>query len=410
MTRPLIAALLAVAFALPARAQEGPPVLTEVRLDRRRVTAVSPDHLIEVRGSGLHACPPLPEPAPGGPPPRSTCRHEEVEVTLGGVQQRGVLSHDAERLVLIVPEDTPLGRHPLVVTIRGRGTATLDLEVVEHVPLLYRPGQGCVTTETWQPPRELHISRFQLVTGTDGLRRFVVEGGAPGLPDGCSVEALLLYGGEDGPPLASRRLPVEEGRFRTEFEAPFRPLPLGTYHIEVVFELAQEPRDGASELTRTLPPAAVKRLERVDLGALLQLGTHGEVLAEVRRIQEHVHALARDLARLAADLGDQEAAADRLAFEAWARTTFLPCVAAALGRADAFDRGFAFPPAPRARERLTRLCALLAGWYAELAAALEVDASLRAVPGVTPAPSRSPREALEAERRRLLILVDSAAR
>lgn len=81
-----------------------------------------------------------------------------------------------------------------------------------------------------------------------------------------------------------------------------------------------------------------------------------------------------------------------------------------LGRIDAHDRGFAFPPAPRARESLDRLCSLLAGWYGEVAAAFDADASLRTVPGVTPAPSRSPRDAFEAEHRRLLILVDPKAR
>ncbi|MCW8140166.1 MAG: hypothetical protein KIT58_14800 [Planctomycetota bacterium] len=266
MTRLLLATLFGLGLAsMAARGEDAPPVLTEVRLDDQRVIAIAPGHVIVAHGSRLHACPLLPEPRPGERPPRNTCRHDELEVRLGG-RKCMLIASDEDRVVLVVPQDMPLGRHALEVTIRGRGTATLDLDVLAHVPHVYRPGRGCALVATPPPPHELYVSRFELVTSPEGLRRFILEGGLPGLPDGCSVEALLFHD-EGVAPIAARRLPLEEDRFRTEFEAPPRPLPLGTYRAEVVLELARQPRREASELARTLPPAAVKRLEWVDLGA-----------------------------------------------------------------------------------------------------------------------------------------------
>jgi hypothetical protein len=138
------AALLS-AFALllvgPASAQDTRPVIREMQLNNAVTTSAPQGSVVTAVGRNFHQCPPLPAPTPGMPPPRNECRHEELSVDVGG-KDGLLLECTFERVTFIIPQDTPIGRKKVRITLRGRGTAEADLEIAAQLTDAQRAAQA----------------------------------------------------------------------------------------------------------------------------------------------------------------------------------------------------------------------------------------------------------------------------
>ncbi|MBX3468999.1 MAG: hypothetical protein KF878_19175 [Planctomycetes bacterium] len=364
---------------LPARGEEGPPALTEVRLDGRPVTAVSPGDVIEVRGSGLHACPPLPEAAP-----RGACRHDELEVLLGRRRQL-IVAVGADRLVLLVFDVPPPGRQTLEVRIRGRGRAALDVDVQERAP-----------------PRRPLPERPIEVTGAEVVEDWLeVRGDAAAVGTGATLLVSLAF---EGRKLQRREVPVHGGGFFARL-GPFGPgLPAGAYEVEVAFALRRQPAEVRERLERDLGADDRERLAGLEVRRALRVGSEDDARRRRADVVDHYQALADDLDGLAHDLDRWQTAAvnDPAGFARWARARFAPGLARARATEDAFAARSPFPLAPGAGPGVERLRALLAGWFLALAERVDAPADLRRLPDVEPAPAWTLRAGFDVERRLLL--------
>ncbi|MCO5166972.1 MAG: IPT/TIG domain-containing protein [Planctomycetes bacterium] len=386
MTRLLLAVLLGLALAaLPARSDDGPPALTEIRVNGRPRAEVSPGGVIEVRGSGLHACPPLPEPAPGQPPPRNTCRHEELRLSLGDAVCL-IVQSTAERLTFIVPPGAPLGPSRVVIRIRGRGEAALDLEVTEALPNL--PGGGAAA-----PADLLRITRF---VEDEGVFTIVVS---TTFPEGLVLEIVLDHWPS---PVATQRVRVEAGTFRASF-GPFRaPPPPGVYRAHVLCELRKQPRAVQRRVHQGLTADELAWLDRLEVSEFLSLRPTDHA-GFSREVQALYGRLVEALVQLSAELAVREATPDRATLEDWARARFFPELTAVAEAARAFDDRFAFPPLPRARRRrLDRLCALLGERFVVVAVRVSANEDMLQDVPVPATPTVDPQAAFDRARRQLL--------
>ncbi|MCO5166970.1 MAG: hypothetical protein M9894_11455 [Planctomycetes bacterium] len=391
--RRALGGLAALTFALgAARAEEPrPPVVHAVLLDGEPVTAAPAGSVLTLVGQDLHACPPLPEPAPGQPPPRNTCHHEELRVSLGGGAPCLVIASTAERLVFIVPQDAPLGPRRIVVDIRRRGRAAVNLEVV--------------APPRWPPPRTLpdepievtSLEAVALETGT----WLEVRGEAAWVGTGARLLVTVAF---DGRPLQRREVPVQGGTYLARCGAFSGALPAGHYEVEVVFDLRRQRREVAASLRGGLREEDEERLWRLERRRSFRLGSEDAAARQQADLVEHYEALARSLTELAADLDRWQAAApgDPDGFASWARQRLLPGLERAGAAEAAFAARFAVPLAPGAAAGVDRLRALLAGWALDLAARIDAPEDVRRVPGVEPAPAWTPRVGFEVERRLLL--------
>lgn len=403
-TSPLLAAVVLLTAARPLRADEPPPVLYELQIADRTVGEVPRGGVVTVVGDALHECPPLPERVPGGPPPRNTCRHDELAVSLDGVPLALLLDCSRQRLTLIIPQETRPGRHALVVSVRGRGSAALDLEVVEPPP-------GCDPGEP-EDPVFLQISRFELVH-VAGAVQLGFTARTNRLPDGAQVSVTLLLHQRE---LDTRVVAFEDGQATTTFGPYDRLLPAGNYAVMAVFELSKQPTTRGARrraFLRSLTPEERLVFERVERREFLAVDGVERQFADLRA---HHLALVRDVDRLCAELdrwratytlaalrlpfGGRPPAIDVASFERWARTRLVPELDRVRRAGAEFDQRYAFPPEPRARALVERLGGLLTGSAIELSTRL--GARFAVEPAIEPTPGGSSRAEFDSARRALL--------
>ncbi len=299
-----------VALAACAGAEEPPPVLHELQFSSGTRTTRAPNGAVLVAlGRNLHQR------------KDDACRHDEVEVRLGSASCM-VLGSTSDAIVFLVPrDDCPPGRGRLRVTIRGRGTATLDLEVVDPTrwqdesrtgrALGPKPDERpfwvlCARCrEAHEPCVEyvwrggpLRLRRFALDRDAQGLARFEALAQTLHLPEGATVRMALGLGAVE---LEARKVTVANGEMRATFGPYGRPLPSGTYALEVTFELAEQRPELARELRQAsgVDPAVFERLQ---VGVTLQLGHDDEIGALHARVLALVQAHRAEIERIVAAL------------------------------------------------------------------------------------------------------------
>lgn len=198
------ALVLALALALPglASAQDAAPVISHVELNGKEATKVAAGCAVSLVGSGFPADA-LDGSHPGG-----------LEVTLGG-QSVMLLNAQTNAVTVLIPFDMPTGRLPFRVTVAGRGSAEVMVDVV---------GQRCCPTD--EPRRRLEpdeedrllaafrITRFALLRDEPGVR-FEAEGTVPDvIPHGFVVNVFLSLGDRE---VEAQRVSVRDHAWRATF-------------------------------------------------------------------------------------------------------------------------------------------------------------------------------------------------
>lgn len=374
---------LVALVAATARGQDAAPVISELQIDNRLVTSVAQGSVVTAMGRNFHQCPPLPEPEPGRPPPRNTCRHEELHVRLGD-ENVLLLDCTSERVMFIVPQDTRPGRVRLTISVRGRGAASVHVDVVVVPPPPPRPA-GPDPEE--RAREEFRIARFDLVRDEAGAR-FVVSGPAIRVPDGFSLVLTLAVNQRD---LEQTLAVIDDGWFEVTFGPYTRELVYGNYAATTLFELAKNPRVRVRDFRRTIGREEAEIYDRIERREFLQVGTQEDVATQLAAMQAHYKVHADELLRL---LGEAEAWRARpfvpAAYVAWAENTFVPALKKAFHRHREFRDATIAPIEPRGELPADHLVSIVLETFLQSTrelyqgANLAVPESLLGVPDVDP--------------------------
>jgi hypothetical protein len=246
------------------------------------------------------------------PPPRNECRHEELSVDVGG-KDGLLLECTFERVTFIIPQDTPIGRKKVRITLRGRGTAEADLEIAAQLTDAQRAAQAASERGENRAPdveerirAEFRISMFELKRDAAGAR-FEVAGVAGKVPDGFSVVVTLSIEQRDiESMLATISNPSgTQGTFRVTFGPYTKSLLFGNYSASCLFELSKQPRVRVRAFRRELKPEEVQVYDRIERREFLQVGTPQEITDQTTAMQNHYRQLSEEMQRL---LGEVEKA------------------------------------------------------------------------------------------------------
>ncbi|MCW8137712.1 MAG: hypothetical protein KIT58_02290 [Planctomycetota bacterium] len=305
----LAAAVSLVLLAGVAGAQDASPVIRELQLHDKRTTSLPLGYSATVVGRNFHACPPLPEPQPGQPAPRNDCRHEELTVELNH-QKVPVLAVDLERVTFNVPQDTPVGRRRLRIAVRGRGEATLDLEVTaQPTPEqlgrqadMEGPGSGRQPDLEERIRDEFKITMFELKRDAAGVR-FDVAGVAGKVPDGFTMVISLGFETPTSKRDIEQRLTtITNTGGQGQFRATFGPFPgqvlFGTYAATCLFELGKQPKVKARDFRSKLKREEAEVYDRIERREYLMVGTPQEAAEQTEAMKNHYKAHCDELARL----------------------------------------------------------------------------------------------------------------
>ncbi len=294
------------ALAAPAAAQDAAPVIRELQINNLRVTQVPQGGVVTAIGRNFHQCPPLPEAQPGQPPPRNTCRHEEITVTIGS-DKALLLDCSFERVTFIVPQDTPVGKKRLKIAVRGRGDATFEFEVAAQLSEAQRAaqaateggegGQARVGVEE-QIRDQFRITMFELKRDAAGAR-FEVAGVAGKIPDGFSMVVTLSINQRDiEQMLTTITNQGGQAQFRLTFGPYTKELLFGNYAASCLFELGKQPRRKVSEFRRSLKGEEAQVYDRIERREFLQVGTQQEITDQNAAMQNHYRQHADELGKL----------------------------------------------------------------------------------------------------------------
>lgn len=300
------ALLAAVAMTAPAAAQDSAPVIRELQINNLRVTAVPQGGVVTAVGRNFHQCPPLPEPQPGQPAPRNTCRHEEITVDIAG-QKALLLDSSFERVTFIVPQDTPIGKKRLKISIRGRGDATMEFEVASQLSEAQRAAQAATEGGEGATARvgveeqirdQFRITMFELKRDAAGAR-FEVAGVAGKVPDGFSMVVTLSINQRDIEQIMTTITNQGgQGQFRVTFGPYTKQLLYGNYAATCLFELGKQPRVKVREFRRALKSEEAQIYDRIERREYLQVGTDQEVADQYAAMQNHYRQHADELGKL----------------------------------------------------------------------------------------------------------------
>ncbi|MCO5167636.1 MAG: hypothetical protein M9894_14910 [Planctomycetes bacterium] len=288
-----------------AAAQDSNPVIRELQMDNKRTTSVPQGGVAMAVGRNFHACPPLPEPQPGQPPPRNDCRHEEITVEINNTKVM-LLSVDFERVTFIVPQDTPVGRRRLKIAVRGKGDATLDFEVTAQLTDEQRrvqaemegPGSGRQPDLEELIRDQFKITMFELKRDATGVR-FDIAGVAGKVPDGFTMVVTLSINQRD---IEQRLTTITNtggaGQFRATFGPYSKQLLFGNYAATCLFELGKQPRVKARDFRGKLKREEAEVYDRIERREYLQVGTPQEAVEQTEAMKNHYKTHCEELARL----------------------------------------------------------------------------------------------------------------
>lgn len=306
-----LALAAAAALAAPAAGQDSAPVIKELQINNMRVTAVPQGGVVTAVGRNFHQCPPLPEPQPGQPAPRNTCRHEEMTIDIGGDKKVLLLDSTFERVTFIVPQDTPLGRKRLKIAIRGRGEASFEFEVTKELSEDVRRAQAGIEGGEGAGARvgieeqirdQFRITMFELKRDAAGAR-FEIAGVAGKVPDGFNmVVTLSINQREIQQMLTTISNTGGQGTFRVTFGPYTTGLLYGNYAATCLFELTKQPRARSREFMRQLKPEEQQVYQRIERREYLQVGTEQEIADQQTQMQNHYRQHAEELSRLLTEL------------------------------------------------------------------------------------------------------------
>lgn len=198
--------LLALTLVLPglAAAQDAAPVISGLQMNGRKVTQVWLGCVVTILGEGF------PADALDG------SRPEALKVTLGGSEVM-LLVAQAESVTVLIPQfDTPTGRLPLRVTVAGRGSAEVEVEVVAvRFDLPEQPRKQLDPAAEDLLLAAFRITRIVLVRDQTGAR-FEAEGATPDvIPENFRVGLFLSLG--DDRELQSLKVQVKGHAWRATF-------------------------------------------------------------------------------------------------------------------------------------------------------------------------------------------------
>lgn len=292
------------ALAVPVAAQDSAPVIRELQINNLRVTSVPQGGVVTAIGRNFHQCPPLPQPQPGQPPPRNTCRHEEITVEISN-KKALLLDSTFERVTFIVPQDTPVGNKRLKITIRGRGDATMEFEVAAQLTDAQRRAQADTEGGGGRAPDveelirdQFRITMFELKRDAAGAR-FEVAGVAGKIPDGFTMVVTLSINQRDIEQIMTTiSNPGSQGQFRVTFGPYTKQLLYGNYAATCLFELAKQPRRTVREFRRSLKPEEAQVYDRIERREYLQVGTEQEIADQNGSMQNHYRQHADELGKL----------------------------------------------------------------------------------------------------------------
>jgi hypothetical protein len=292
-----------------------------------------------------------------------------------------VLESTSERVTFVVPEDMPAGRTRLRISLRDRGDASAELEVVLAPPPIPRGRRDPDPIDTFR------ITRFELVRDDAGAR-FVVNGLAGKIPDGFSLVVTLSINQRD---LEQELVSIVGGRFAVTFGPYTRELLPGNYATTTLFELSKNPRVRVREFRKALGPEQAEAYDRIERRESLRFGTPEDVWAQTAAMQAHYRAHGEELLRL---LGEAEAWRAQpfkaVAYQAWAEGTFVPALRTAFKNHRAFRDARIAPIEPRAELPADYLVSIVLETFLQYTrelyqpANLAVPASLQSVPDVVP--------------------------
>lgn len=351
MTRAIAASLLLVALAAPARAQDTRPVIREMQLNNQLATSAPQGSVVTAVGRNFHLCPPLPAPQPGMPPPRNECKHEELTIDIGG-KDGLILECTFERVTFIIPQDVPIGRKKVRITLRGRGNAEIDFEVTAQLTDAQRAAQAASERGENRAPdaeerirAEFSITMFELKRDAAGAR-FEVAGVAGKVPDGFSVVVTLSIEQRDiEQMLATVSNPSgNQGTFRVTFGPYTRSLLFGNYAASCLFELSKQPRVRVRAFRRELRPEEVQVYDRIERREFLQVGTPQEITDQTTAMQNHYRQLSEEMQRLLGEVERAYASGCRQHFKAPGQADF----DTARWERYLVEMGFAAPNDPKA--------------------------------------------------------------
>ena len=217
-----------------------------------------------------------------------------------------VLASTLERVTIQVhPAVKPGKRKAVSVTIKGRGTAKIKLDIVSMEDWTKsQAGSAERSSESGGSMDEkleqdvmqrFQIEKFNMVKGGAG-QTFQIEGLAKDLPDGLKVELVLMY---DKREILTRSVPIKDGKFSATFGPYTEKMLVGNYAVEMVFALNKQSKRRIRSWLKTLKKGEVeiyKRIVRRGYTAVGGTGPKGDITAEDRARQEeelrvHVQAL-----------------------------------------------------------------------------------------------------------------------
>ena len=248
--------------------------------------------------------------------------HEMITVEIGNAPATVLGSTETTITVLIPNFGIDTGNKRLEVEVKDRGRTRMDIEILtpeEYNSDVEANREGGMETGSGVAPdteerirQSFRISRFELQRD-QGTVRFEVEGSAAGVPDGFSVQLMLLCNDR---PVEPRKVRIENNAFSATFGPYTENLLLGTYSVNMLFELGKQSRVRSRRFVRGLSDEEQQVYERILRREIAVVGSQVEIAEQQRQIQEHYIEVANQAERLLGEL--------QTAFGCACRTFFRP--------------------------------------------------------------------------------------
>jgi hypothetical protein len=263
------AAILAVVAAGAGYAQALP--VTDVQVNGVSGRQVNPGGTVHVLGRW--------GPEGSTPDVTATIDGNRAEVSEVGASYVGVR----------LPPDQGVGKVKLKVTIRGKGDATVDIEVVkgtvgakEGTGAAGGPDAADLVLQTFA------VTKLTLVS-TPGGKAIEAEGTATRLPDGFNV--VITIGPDGGPSIQPIQTPVKGGAWKVSFGPWTTDVPCGSWKATLLFELGKQGKMKVRDFKAKLPDAEKGAFERIERQDVVIVGSEEEQAAQKNELKNHAKAL-----------------------------------------------------------------------------------------------------------------------
>lgn len=223
----------------------------------------------------------------------------DITATLDG-NRAEVSEVGASYVGVRLPPDQAVGKVKLKLTVRGKGDATVDIEVVkgtvgakEGTGAAGGPDAADLVLQTFA------VTKLTLVS-TPGGKTIEAEGTASRLPDGFNV--VITIGPDGGPTIQPIQTPVKGGVWKVSFGPWTTDVPCGSWKATLLFELAKQARNRAKDFKNKLPDAEKGAFERVERQDVVIVGSEEEQAAQKNELKNHAKALVTLARRLFDDV------------------------------------------------------------------------------------------------------------